>query len=84
MTDPDSVSADYTLRPSELAATLALRVERRAGWRNRMTGFRQSCWISQKQGASSLRRFTQRKGMSWKDRILEIRDTFRTVPTLLF
>ena len=26
-TDPDTVSADYTLRPSELAATLALLVE---------------------------------------------------------
>ncbi len=29
MTDPDTVSADYTLRPSELAATLALLVEAR-------------------------------------------------------
>ena len=29
MTDPDPVSADYTLRPSELAATLALLVEAR-------------------------------------------------------
>ena len=29
MTDPDTISADYTLRPSELAATLALLVEAR-------------------------------------------------------
>ena len=29
MTDPDPVSADYTLRPSELASTLALLVEAR-------------------------------------------------------
>ncbi len=29
MTDPDPVSADYTLRPSELAVTLALLVEAR-------------------------------------------------------
>ena len=29
MTDHDTVSADYTLRPSELAATLALLVEAR-------------------------------------------------------
>ena len=27
MNDPDTVSANYTLRPSELAATLALLVE---------------------------------------------------------
>ena len=29
MSDPDTISADYTLRPSELAATLALLVEAR-------------------------------------------------------
>ena len=29
MTDPDTISADYTLRPSDLAATLALLVEAR-------------------------------------------------------
>ena len=29
MTDPDTISADYTLRPSELAATFALLVEAR-------------------------------------------------------
>ena len=29
MTDPDTIAADYTLRPSELAATLALLVEAR-------------------------------------------------------
>ena len=29
MTEPDSVSADYTLRPSELASTLSLLVEAR-------------------------------------------------------
>ena len=29
MPDPDTISADYTLRPSELAATLALLVEAR-------------------------------------------------------
>ena len=29
MTDPDTISADYTLRPSELAATLAMLVEAR-------------------------------------------------------
>ena len=29
MTDPDTISADYTLRPRELAATLALLVEAR-------------------------------------------------------
>ena len=29
MTDPDTISADYTLRPSELAATLTLLVEAR-------------------------------------------------------
>ena len=29
MTDPDSISADYTLRPSELAATLKVLVEAR-------------------------------------------------------
>ena len=29
MTDPDTISADYTLRPSELAATLAILVEAR-------------------------------------------------------
>ena len=29
MTQPDTISADYTLRPSELAATLALLVEAR-------------------------------------------------------
>ena len=29
MTDPDTISADYTLRPSELADTLALLVEAR-------------------------------------------------------
>ena len=29
MTDPDAISADYTLRPSELAETLALLVEAR-------------------------------------------------------
>ena len=29
MTDPDTISADYTLRPSEVAATLALLVEAR-------------------------------------------------------
>ncbi len=29
MTDPDTISADYSLRPSELAATLALLVEAR-------------------------------------------------------
>ena len=29
MTDPDTISADYTLRPSELAETLALLVEAR-------------------------------------------------------
>ena len=29
MTDPDTISADYTLRPSELATTLALLVEAR-------------------------------------------------------
>ena len=29
MTNPDTISADYTLRPSELAATLALLVEAR-------------------------------------------------------
>ena len=29
MTDPDTISADYTLRPSELASTLALLVEAR-------------------------------------------------------
>ena len=29
MTDPDTISADYTLRPSELAVTLALLVEAR-------------------------------------------------------
>ena len=29
MTDPDAISADYTLRPSELASTLALLVEAR-------------------------------------------------------
>ena len=29
MTDPDTTSADYTLRPSELASTLALLVEAR-------------------------------------------------------
>ena len=29
MTDPDNVSADYTRRPSELAAALALLVEAR-------------------------------------------------------
>ena len=29
MTDPDTISTDYTLRPSELAATLALLVEAR-------------------------------------------------------
>ena len=29
MTDPDTISADYSLRPSELASTLALLVEAR-------------------------------------------------------
>ena len=29
MTDPQTISADYTLRPSELAATAALLVEAR-------------------------------------------------------
>ena len=29
MTDPDTISADYTLRPSELAATLKILVEAR-------------------------------------------------------
>ena len=29
MTDPDTISADYTLRSSELAETLALLVEAR-------------------------------------------------------
>ena len=29
MTDSNTISADYTLRPSELAATLALLVEAR-------------------------------------------------------
>ena len=29
MTDPDTIFADYTLRPSELADTLALLVEAR-------------------------------------------------------
>ena len=29
MTEPDTISADYTLRPSELASTLALLVEAR-------------------------------------------------------
>ena len=29
MTVPDTISADYTLRPSELASTLALLVEAR-------------------------------------------------------
>ena len=29
MTDPDTISADYTLRPSELAGTLALLIEAR-------------------------------------------------------
>ena len=29
MTDPDTISADYTLRPSELAATLKVLIEAR-------------------------------------------------------
>ena len=29
MTEPDTISADYSLRPSELASTLALLVEAR-------------------------------------------------------
>jgi len=29
MTQPDTISADYTLRPSEVAATLSLLVEAR-------------------------------------------------------
>ena len=29
MTDPDTISADYTLRPAELAATLRVLVEAR-------------------------------------------------------
>ena len=29
MTDPNTISADYTLRPSELASVLALLVEAR-------------------------------------------------------
>ena len=35
MTDPDTISADYTVRPSELAATLAVLAEARQpviGW----------------------------------------------------
>ena len=29
MTDPDTISADYTLRPSELAATLKVLIDAR-------------------------------------------------------
>ena len=57
MTDPGTISADYTLRPSELAATLALLVEAR-----------QPCVVWGPPGSAKGRGGTDfRPGFAWLD-----------------
>ena len=78
MTDPDTISADYTLRPSELAATLALLVEARQPtlvWGP--PGAAKSAMIAQQVAADAGRRYVDvrallldpvdLRGIPWRD-----------------